>query len=1423
MKHSSLTGGFCTFFKTKNFLFVVLFSLLILVNSKSAYSQVTCTSTGTWATATWNPSAPTAGQSVTVALGCTLTVDVNTPVINDLTINGVVIVSNSATSYLTISGNLVVNSGAKLQNDGSIEFVTPNKSFALNGTAIYIHNPRNNVTLDESIFYNSAEAFSATSSLVIQKWSDGSIPLGDPSRVASSIFGNLTLAATVPGGTWDQDGYFATNRIRGTFTVSASTIVMDDGTGVSTSLFLQDVLINGTGNIVFQRGLNRSLSLSTNNFTISSVAPAKPTVVMDTSYGVLNWTVTGNLTINYDFNAVFGNNFTAGADIRVTVTGNLNLNGGNIIFNNKADAPLRLTVNGTTTFNNTTVGGITCLIEGGNGALTMVTQDLVISAGNPNCFLGKPGATLQAKGAGTITVNNDLLVNGTATTYFAYSDSLAAKVRVEARRDILLNGQGSYTVGAYSNGAFTLSAIRNISQTKGQFIGQLYSANLSIDSIIAGTDFTFNSTTATDYFKGNRSAGNTVIKTTGNFNVVNSGLLSGQGVIGVDSSAAPLSFVVGGNYVQSGGSFSGVLNGSGAATFNITGMVDVNAGIFKGQNNIVYSNIGTITFTAGSIDYDGGLFSGFYSCNNSSLTGVFTINGNCKVNFTSATDEFTFIGIGKVGFDNNNLILTLNITGGLNIGGANGTFISSQSGGIENITLGSASFANGNNSFNCTQANALSTGHTVKMTVLGNLSVSGGINFLSASTQNDTVIINNDLIISGGSLSVKGADATASIVNILGGYSQTGGNFYMHNNVSDALGASSSIIMTVNSNDDATGDFTHSAGTLYFDNASSVPGSLNLVLNVKSPNYTLGPSGNMTMTNPGVGTVAGVMNFAHVGTINFSRSGSHDIQQIRQNILTNCTVDMISGNLQLASHQTPSALPDWMLVNVGGVLAMRTNKLFSNATKMYSGITNLGRIRTQNINGMYDATTNAAFSTTVADSLDFYLASSCYVEYYGVDNQVVTGIGVGKARSVQHKYGNLEINFTGTANTEFVYPTNIPNDSCTFVRNGLYLTNGELNLDNDHVPSNGGGRMIVLENKNGTAVTRTNGYVRSEVENGTGIFKWIMGNNTTAHIFHFGYDAANYIPLTFTPASGTVDTVKIGTYHTTFANLPYPPTVTHVRNNGGVDNSTYTVDRFWNIDITGTSATANVLFKATAAEVGSISTLLAQRWVNSASSWTNPVPGAQSSVTNGTQANTLGILNTWWTLAGSANLLPVELVRFEGKCDGKNIELDWTTASEINNSYFTIERSIDGTEWERLNTISGSGNSNHLINYHYSDFHPLSQNSYYRLTQTDYDGRFETFSPIKVESCVEGNVIDVYVVSKAKSNSLVYMNSPYKGKFTLEVYSGNGSILESSIVETEKGMNTLPIHTESLSDGVYYVRLQSSTDVLTRKFIVSNE
>ena len=69
--------------------------------------------------------------------------------------------------------------------------------------------------------------------------------------------------------------------------------------------------------------------------------------------------------------------------------------------------------------------------------------------------------------------------------------------------------------------------------------------------------------------------------------------------------------------------------------------------------------------------------------------------------------------------------------------------------------------------------------------------------------------------------------------------------------------------------------------------------------------------------------------------------------------------------------------------------------------------------------------------------------------------------------------------------------------------------------------------------------------------------------------------------------------------------------------------------------------------------------------------------------------------------------------------------------SELNNDFFTVERSINSTDWEIIGTVNGAGNSKSLINYSFIDSSPLSGTSYYRLKQTDFDSEFENTVQLK--------------------------------------------------------------------------------------------
>lgn len=1398
-----------------HFLFCLLIVFILPFKSKG---QVTCNTTGNWSSgAIWSPASPIAGQTVTVAVGCTLYVDISTVQISNLTVNGTLIINANAGSDLNIAGNIIINNGAVIENNGTIHLNTSGNSFTINGTGTYIHNPFGNLASDESIFFNSNEVFSTTSTLHIKKWQNGSVPLGNPSRVQSSNFGHVILDANVPGGQWDQDGFFSLPtpaRIKGNLTVSSGTIVMDDGTGNTTTLTLQGVTINNTGRVVFQRGTNRNLTLTTGNFALSSSAPTAATVVLDTCYGILNWTINGNLNLGHDFNAINSGNYSTGADIRITVNGNFNYTGGNVILVNKADAPLRMTITGSTAINNASGTGSINFIEGGNGAMTFSTVDFNLLSGSNNYLLGTPTSNLQYKGIGTFTITNDMNLGGTSSLYFAYGDSSTGKIRIAITRDLNINGNTT-VYGAYTSGAFTLRAGRNLTLTQGKFSGQNYSLNAQVDSIIIGTAFLFNSAIASDYFKANRSAGNTIV-TSSTFSVLNSGTGYGQGIALVDSGAANLSFITS-QFTINAGKFCGILSGSGTLTFNCSGAIDMNGGIFRGNENTTYVNPGGLSFIAGSIDYSGGIFSCYYNCNNAGSAGTVTINGACTIEFSSTSDEFTFLGLATTAFDINNMSLTLTITGAFSISGAAGTFISSRSLGSEIISLSSMTISAGNNSFNSVSGSSTPNGHNVTMTIAGNIIVSGGTTYLSGFSQTFTGILNGGLTISGGTLAVKGGDCTTSTLNILGGFTMTGGEFYLHKSTTDELPASSTITVNINSNDDAVGDFSHTGGVIAFDNCLTSPSALNLIMNIKSPNYTIGGTGSITMSNPGTGLVYGNMNFARTGTINFNRSGNHSIQQAKQTVKSGCTLDIISGDMQIASNNIISTPPEFLWVNTGATLVAHSAKIYSNALNTNSGITILGRLKTTHPNGLYNATTNATFSTTLTDNLEFYLSTSSVIEYNGTANQIVTGIGVGKALFAQHKYGVLDINFQGTPNTNFVYPTNIPNDSSVFIRTNLMLSQGEFNLDDDHNGANAGGRKITIESGSILAMQRVTGYIRSEVEDGSSMVKWNIGSITGAHTFHFGYSSTEYIPFTYNQVSGSSPSVYASTYHTGNPNLPLPPTVTHIRNNFGLDNSANTVDRFWYLNIIGSSTyNSSLTFTATPTEVGSITSLVSQKWVEPMISWTNPLPGIQTSAAYGN--TTTGLTNdlNWWTLSGNNTPLPVELINFSGSCDNGEVVLEWATASEINNDHFILQRSSDGLNYQKLAVIDGRGNSTILNEYAFNDRNPLNDISYYRLIQVDFDLKETIHGPIAVQSCNSGE-ISVSVATIGENPTLFIYSKEYN-PIQIVVFDTNGKNMFTTELVVEAGQNIFDLAMDNAASGIYYIRIQNKTSLITTKF-----
>lgn len=177
----------------------------------------------------------------------------------------------------------------------------------------------------------------------------------------------------------------------------------------------------------------------------------------------------------------------------------------------------------------------------------------------------------------------------------------------------------------------------------------------------------------------------------------------------------------------------------------------------------------------------------------------------------------------------------------------------------------------------------------------------------------------------------------------------------------------------------------------------------------------------------------------------------------------------------------------------------------------------------------------------------------------------------------------------------------------------------------------------------------------------------------------------------------------------------------------------------------------------------------------------------------------------------NSNPLPIELLKFEASCENDIVTISWSTASETNNSYFSLEKSVNLYDWINIATIKGAGNSNQIINYSYFDENDNGLIVYYRLSQTDYDGSRDTFPSIQV-SCKdfgEQVKIEEYPNPFKKEITISIINCPdNSGTITLFDVIGN-KILEIPFAEkVNQEINTI-VELRTLSNGIYFVELKS--------------
>lgn len=188
--------------------------------------------------------------------------------------------------------------------------------------------------------------------------------------------------------------------------------------------------------------------------------------------------------------------------------------------------------------------------------------------------------------------------------------------------------------------------------------------------------------------------------------------------------------------------------------------------------------------------------------------------------------------------------------------------------------------------------------------------------------------------------------------------------------------------------------------------------------------------------------------------------------------------------------------------------------------------------------------------------------------------------------------------------------------------------------------------------------------------------------------------------------------------------------------------------------------------------------------------------------------------------------LPVELISFEAtKLSDEQVQLKWSTASEKNNDYFTIERSQDGVSFTEIKIVKGAGNSTVTSNYTIIDAEPLEGVNYYRLSQTDYDGTKEVFKPISIFIAKDpSNLSKLKVLPNPfTDNFSVFFNANENIFAQVILLNLNGHVVSSEAMDITAGKNEYHFtNGDKLKPGTYILKIQTSKEVIISEKLIKN-
>jgi hypothetical protein len=387
-----------------------------------------------------------------------------------------------------------------------------------------------------------------------------------------------------------------------------------------------------------------------------------------------------------------------------------------------------------------------------------------------------------------------------------------------------------------------------------------------------------------------------------------------------------------------------------------------------------------------------------------------------------------------------------------------------------------------------------------------------------------------------------------------------------------------------------------------------------------------------------------------------------------------------------------------------------------------------------------------------------------------------------------------------------------------FVSNSLILNSGDLYTNALNLLTLGDAAYSGdLSWASGTIVGPFRRWFSAAVNSGDASSLFPIGNKPSAIVFN------RSVKIEYTAAptvAGYLTAQFIGSnpLSTTAAGNGLPLT------DGSVTMTNMASEGYWEID-PSTLIGGSYLITARANQMTSILNSTQSRIIKSPSShlaWElDGVHGTITGAPNDFTISRSGLAGySYFAIAYPTSLLPVELVFLSAECDESGVSIVWKTASEYNSDHFSIYRSRNGQNWEKIGTVGAAGNSSQVIEYTFLDPYNSGETTYYRIIQADIDGTLDVFPILTAECEFSGDELFVFPNPTVDEAYVRFISGENHGSASLVLVDLKGDVLATAVIEIVQGNNVFPIPISGLEAGMYLVRIIiPGEDHLFAKFI----